>query len=133
MSEHSVLLDAAVEQARSGNAPPGRRAGAVIAKAGSIVARSCDRTLELDDPIAVAEVDCIRMAGRRSDQNELTLYTTRYPDMLCVGTVLQFSIGSVVIGLERISSAELALLHAKGVPVVHEPHQGCKELANESI
>jgi len=49
--------------------------------------------------------------------------------MLCVGTVLQFSIGSMIIGLDEINSKELDLLKSKGVPVSFHSHDGCKELS----
>lgn len=91
--------------------------GAVLAKGNELIAASGDRTLELNDPIATAEMECIRRAGRRSDQQEMTLYTTRHPDLLVAGTVLQFSIGSVVVGRKRIESAAVELLERKGVPV----------------
>jgi len=75
------------------------------------------RCVELDNPVAVAEMDCIRAAGRRVDQRDLTLCTTRYPDMLVAGTVIQFSIGGLVIGQPEKDSAAVSLLREKGVPV----------------
>ncbi|MBX2884438.1 MAG: hypothetical protein KTR32_31080, partial [Granulosicoccus sp.] len=59
----------------------------------------------------------------------LTLYTTRYPDMLTAGTVLQFSIGAVVIGLPEKSTPAIQLLKEKSVPVSFVPHAGCLELS----
>lgn len=128
---HDKFLDAACEEARNGLQGGGVGAGAVLVKEGVIVARTHDRTRQLNDPVAVAEVDCIRRAGRRSDQRALTLYSTRYPDMLCTGTILQFSIGSLVIGLAEKDTAELALLAQKKVPVSFVPHTGCRELARQ--
>jgi len=129
MRIHQKFLDAACAEAKVSIGKGGVGVGAVMVKNGTIVARSHDRTIQLNDPIAVAEVDCIRIAGRRNDQSELTLYSSRYPDMLCAGTVLQFSIGSMVIGLEELESSELTLLKGKGVPVVFCLHDRCKELA----
>ena len=126
--KHDDYLDAACALAKQSVADGGVGAGAVMVKAGEIIARSHDRTIQLGDPVAVAEVDCIRQAGRRSDQPELTLYSTRYPDMLCAGTVLQFSIGSLVIGLSPTDSAEIALLKSRNVPVIFHPYQPCQEL-----
>lgn len=125
---HQTFLDAACREARQSLADGGIGSGAVLVKGDEIVAHSHDRTTQLNDPVAVAEVDCIRNAGRRSDQADLTLYSTRYPDMLCVGTVLQFSIGAVVIGLEEIDLLELELLRAKKVPITFVPHRGCSRL-----
>ena len=126
--DHQRFLDIACSEAKQSIASGGIGAGAVMVKNDEVVAQSHDRTKQINDPIAVAEVDCIRKAGRRNDQSELTLYSTRYPDMLCVGTILQFSIGAVVIGLEQSDTPELALLKDKGVPVTFSPHVHCKEL-----
>ena len=126
--DHQSYLDIAYSEAKNSIASGGIGAGAVMVKSGRIVAQSHDRTRQINDPIAVAEVDCVRRAGRRGDQAELTLYTTRYPDMLSAGTILQFSIGSVVVGLTRSDTPALALLQDKNVPVTFCPHTGCQEL-----
>lgn len=127
--DHKIFLDIACKEAKQSVATGGIGTGAVIVKNGEVVAQSHDRTRQINDPIAVAEVDCIRKAGRRNDQAELTLYSTRYPDMLCVGTVLQFSIGSIVVGLEQSDTPELTLLRDKNIPVTFSPHGECQELA----
>ena len=130
--DHNHYLDIASqegEQAQKSNEEP---AGAVLVKAGEsspgIVAQSHNQIRTRNDPIATAELDCIRRAGRRNDQPDLTLYTTRYPDMLCAGTVLQFSIGALVIGLPKADSPALKLLEEKAVPVSFVPHAGCQSL-----
>ena len=55
-------------------------------------------------------MECIRLSGRRNDQSSLTLYTTGYPDMLTAGTILQFSIGALVIGQPLTSHPAIELL-----------------------
>lgn len=126
--DHQFYLDIACEEAQKSLVSGGVGAGAVLVKGDKVVARSHDQTRQINDPIAVAEVDCIRKAGRRNDQAELTLYSTRYPDMLSAGTILQFSIGSVVIGLQQSDTPELALLKDKNVPVTFSLHVLCQEL-----
>lgn len=125
------FLDAAVEEARKGLDEGGKGCGAVLVKGDEVVSRSRDRTRQLNDPIAVAEVDCVRRAGRRNDQSSLTLYTTRYPDMLCAGTLVQFSVGRLVVGLEPTDSAAISLLTDKEVPVDFVSHAGCARLREE--
>ena len=51
--------------------------------------------------------------------------------MLCAGTVIQFSIGTVVIGLDALDTPEIGLLKSKGVEVVFHPHDGCAGLSGE--
>jgi len=128
--DHSRFLEIAADEAIQSEIDDRPQVGAVIVKGEEIVARSHDRTAQLNDPIAVAEVDCIRKAGRRNDQTELTLYSTRYPDMLCAGTILQFSVGTLVIGLEQTSNAVINLLIEKGVRVLFSPQASCARLSN---
>ncbi|MFT5115113.1 MAG: creatinine deaminase [Parasphingorhabdus sp.] len=127
---HDTFLKLACTQAEISQQAGGIASGALLVKAGEIVAQSHNKTCQLNDPIAVAAVDCIRTAGRRSDQAELSLYTTDYPDMLCAGTMLQFSIGAIVIGLPETDTAAIRLLQQKGVPVTFNPYPACQELHN---
>lgn len=96
--------------------------GAVLVKDDEIIAKSGDRRLEYNNPIATAEMECIRLAGRRSDQASLTLISTAYPDMLVAGTVLQFSIGALVVGREEKSDPVIELLKSKGVSITFWPN-----------
>jgi creatinine deaminase len=94
---------------------------AVLVKGEEVVAMSLDRRQQDNNPIATAEMECIRLAGRRTDQAALTLISTDYPDMLIAGTILQFSIGALVVGLPEISTPAIELLVSKGVPVTFCP------------
>lgn len=125
---HREFLAIAINEAVESQSTGCNRQGAVLVKADGIVARSHNRSIQLNDPIAVAEMDCIRKAGRRNDQQELTLYTTRYPDMLIAGAIVQFSIGSVVIGLPEHSNQALDYLSEKSVPVFFLPIDECSSL-----
>jgi cytosine deaminase len=129
---HSEFLDIACEEANRGATQGERAAGAVLEKSGQVVARSHDRCLALNDPIAGPEMNCIRRAGRRTDQKSLTLYSTGYPDMLCAGTIVQFSIGALVVGLPQKESAAISFLKQKNVPVSFIDHAGCVGLEQSS-
>lgn len=122
-------LQKAYEQALVSQQQDGVATGAVLLKGEDIIAQSHDRTRQTNDPIAVAEVDCIKQAGRRNDQLDLVLCSSRYPDMLSAGTILQFSIGKVVVGLPKTDSEALSLLSDKNVVVEFCPHDGCVELS----
>ena len=117
---YTRFLQIAADQAQQGEAAGDDRIGAVIVKDDEVIAKSHDRRQQSNNPIASAEMECIRLAGRRTDQATLTLISTAYPDMLIAGTVLQFSIGAVVIGLPEISNPAIELLKSKGVPVTFE-------------
>jgi cytosine deaminase len=126
---HATFLDIACSEAAEGKASGEYPAGAVLVKDGSVVARGHDRCRALNDPVATPEMECIRRAGRRADQRQLTLYCTRYPDMLAAGTIIQFSIGRVVVGLPEAVTPALSLLGEKSVPLEFASHAGCRALA----
>jgi tRNA(Arg) A34 adenosine deaminase TadA len=125
---HLQFLDQAAREAAKARTMGECPAGAVLVKEGEIIASSHFRCNALNDPIAVPEMDCIRRAGRRVDQAELTLYSSRYPDMLVAGTIIQFSIGALVIGLREKKSPAISLLKDKNVPLTFITHDGCAAL-----
>ena len=118
---YAQFLQIAVDQARSGAADEKNSTGAVLVKNDEVISTSPDRRLETNNPIASAEMECIRLAGRRTDQANMTLISTAYPDMLIAGTILQFSIGALVIGREENSDAVIELLKSKGVSITFIP------------
>ena len=130
---HLQYLDLACVQARQSASNAGDAAGAVLVKGDQVVAQSRDRTQELNDPIAISEMDCIRQAGRRNDQSEMVLYSTKYPNMLAAGTILQFSLGGLVVGLPESQSPAIDLLISKQVPVTFVEHADCVALQGGAL
>ncbi len=115
---HKEFLRLAKEQAEIGKSEGGISVGAVLTKGEEIVGRGHDRTQQLNDPIAVAELDCLRSAGRRNDYSRLTLYSTHFPTMLVAGVIIQFGIGQLIVGKQGHYSESIAkLLLSKHVPV----------------
>jgi cytosine deaminase len=128
MNDHE-LMDAALEQAQKSYDEGGLPIGAVLADAqGNIVARGHNKRVQNNDPTSHGETDCIRNAGRRRDWNELTLYTTLSPCVMCSGTALLLRIGRIVIGENKNFSGEEALLKERGVELDVLDHAGCIEL-----
>ena len=114
-------MEMAAEQARQGAVAGGIAVGAVLVKNDEVISSSHDRSRQTNDPVAMAEMDCIRQAGRRNDQAQLTLYSTAYPNMLVAGTILQFSIGTLVIGLPETSNPAINLLINNNINVLFLP------------
>ncbi len=111
------LLDLAAEQARSAAQTGEEPVGAVLVKGDELLAASHHRVKSNNDPVAHAAMDCVRRAGRRIDYPELTLYLTSAPCMMCAGTILQFGIGRVVIGVQPSDNEIIDLLTKKNVSV----------------
>ena len=125
------LMKGALTEARAGFDEGGVPVGSVLVKEGEIISAGRNRRVQDGDPVAHAEMDCIRRAGRRTDYSELTLYTTMSPCMMCAGTILQFGIGRVVIGDNQNFAGEMELLSDKSVEVALVNDPGCIALFQE--
>jgi creatinine deaminase len=111
------FLRAAYEQAVESYNEGGLPIGAVMVENGAIVAAGRNRRVQQRDPIAHAEMDCLRNAGRRARYQGVTLYTTLSPCMMCAGAAVQFGIKSLVVGENRNFPGNIEFLRSHGVDV----------------
>ncbi len=106
-------MDAALAQARAAAARGEVPVGAVlIDPAGQVVAEAGNRTRELSDPSAHAEMLVIRQACRASGSERLpghVLFVTLEPCAMCAGA----------ISLARIGKLVFAACDPKGGAVIH--------------
>ena len=105
-------MDAAFEEARLAAARGEVPVGAVIVREGKIVARAGNRTRELNDPTAHAEMLAIRAACETERAERLTgadLYVTLEPCAMCAGA----------ISFARIRRLYFAASDEKGGGVIH--------------
>jgi len=75
--------------------------GAVLVKDGEIIARNGNRTIELSDPTAHAEVLCIRESCEKVGAQripEFDLYVTLEPCTMCAGAIAFARIKRLIIG-----------------------------------
>jgi cytosine deaminase len=92
-----AFMEAAVEQAREGLAEGGLPIGAALVRNGQIVAVGRNRRVQDKDPMAHAEIDCLRRAGLQSTYADTTLYSTLTPCYLCSGAIVQFGVPRVMV------------------------------------
>jgi cytosine/creatinine deaminase len=116
-SLHEPFMRAAYEEALASYLAGGLPIGAVMVADGVIAAAGHNQRVQHGDPIAHGEMDCIRKAGRRSRYDDVTLYTTLSPCMMCAGTIVQFGIPRVVVGEDRNFRGNIDFLRARGVEV----------------
>jgi tRNA(adenine34) deaminase len=98
---HEILMEAALEQARSARDAGEVPIGAVVSIDGEIVGRGFNQPLSSGDPTAHAEIVAIREAARRVGNYRLTgaaLYVTIEPCLMCVGALVHARIGTLVFG-----------------------------------
>lgn len=129
----SEFMDAAYRQAKKSYDEGGLPIGAVMVVAGEVIAAGHNRRVQDGDPTAHGEMDCFRAAGRRARYDDVTLYTTLSPCMMCTGTVLQFGVPRVVVGEARNFPGNPDLLREHGVDVRILDHEPCIELMRRFI
>jgi cytosine deaminase len=127
------FMTAALEQAEKSYREGGLPIGAVMVEDGRIVARGHNKRVQEGDPIAHGEMDCLRNAGRRRRYDNVTLYTTLSPCMMCSGTVLQFGIPRVVVGEDVTFPGNPDFLRQHGVEVRLLDDERCIELMRRFI
>ncbi|MDZ4736421.1 MAG: nucleoside deaminase [Rhodospirillaceae bacterium] len=113
-----VMMKAALREAREGYEEGGVPVGSVIAEGDTLLASGRNRRVQDSNPVAHAETDCLRQAGRRRNYKGLTLYTTVSPCTMCAATIVQFKISRVVVGEARSFEGNMGYLERAGVDVV---------------
>ena len=112
------LLSAAIEEAQAGLAEGGIPIGSALGNAqGEILGRGHNMRVQQGDPMAHAEISCMRNAGRRPHFRGLILASTLMPCCLCAGASIQFGIGTVIVGESRNFPGERALMESRGIKV----------------
>jgi creatinine deaminase len=127
------FLRAAYEQALKSYQEGGLPIGAVMVENGVIIAAGHNRRVQDSDPIAHGEMDCIRKAGRRPRYDDVALYTTLGPCMMCSGTIVQFGVKKVVVGENRNFPGNIDFLRSHGVDVLLLNDADCISLMERFI
>jgi creatinine deaminase len=127
------FLKAAIAEARKGLAEGGLPIGSVLVKDGKIIGRGHNRRVQQGDPMAHAEIDCLRQAGRVGSYAGTVLYSTLMPCYLCSGAVVQFGIKKVFAGEARNFKGGPEFMKAHGVEVVDLDDPECVELMRRFI
>ena len=101
------FMEAALEQAHLASLRGEVPVGAVIVHDGSIIAADGNRTLELKDPTAHAEILVIRKAAKQFDSERLPscdLYVTLEPCPMCAAAISFARIRRLYFGAGDIKS-----------------------------
>lgn len=130
---HNAALGKAYEQALKSYNEGGLPIGAVMANGENVIAVGHNRRVQDGDPIAHGEMDCLRKAGRRARYDNVTLYTTLSPCMMCAGTIIQFGIKKVVVGENKNFAGNIDFLRSHGVDVTLIQDERCIELMERFI
>ena len=127
------FLRMAYEEALAGFDEGGCPIGSVLAEDERLIAQGRNQRVQMGDPIAHGEMDCLRKAGRQRSYRRMTLYTSLSPCMMCTGTIIQFGIPRVVVGENRNFGGNEALLAERGVEVIIADDPDCIALMAKFI
>ena len=111
---------AALEEARAAALRGEVPVGAVVVRDGAVLARAGNRTRELADPTAHAEMLAIREACRVTGSERLTgcdLYVTLEPCPMCASLITQSRIREVHVALHEVQSGALGTV----LDLTHDP------------
>lgn len=101
MSTFNSLMDLALEEARAAAGRGEVPVGAVVSRGGEVVAAAGNRTRELNDPTAHAEMVAIRAACAVLGVERLTgcdLHVTLEPCPMCAAAIANARIGRLYYG-----------------------------------
>jgi creatinine deaminase len=128
-------LEAAIEEARQGQAVGGIPIGSVLVIDNNIVARGHNQRVQKGSAVLHAEMDCLENAGRltAADYKRATLYSTLSPCDMCSGAILLYGISNVVVGENKTFQGPEELLRQRGVAVTVTNSEECITLMREFI
>ena len=128
------MLAVALEEARRGMAEGGIPIGAALFDpSGRLLGRGHNRRVQDGDPSAHGETDAFRNAGRQRGYQDTIMVTTLAPCWYCSGLIVQFRIGTVVIGESRTFRGGIDWLRERGVRIVDLDSSECAELLQAFI
>ena len=127
------FMSIALEEARLSLQEGGIPIGSVLVLNNKIIGRGHNRRVQNSDPLAHAEIECIRQAGRIGSYSNVILYSTLMPCYFCSGAIVQFGIEKVVVGESRTFRGDLEFLKDHWVEVKDLDLDECIELMEEFI
>lgn len=126
---YESMLAVALEEARLGVAEGGIPIGAALFDAaGRLLGRGRNRRVQDGDPSAHGETDAFRNAGRQRRYQDTIMATTLAPCWYCSGLIVQFRIGTVVIGESRTFRGGIDWLRDRGIRIIDLDSPECAEL-----
>ena len=127
------FMKVAIEEAKLGLQECVIPIGSVLVCDGKIIGRGHNRRVQNGDPLAHAEIECIRNAGRKSSYSNTILFSTLMPCYLCSGAIVQFGIEKIIVGESRTFKGDLEFLKDHWITVEDWDMDECIELMAEFI
>ncbi len=127
-------MERAISEARAAAAESEVPVGAVLIQDGSVLGTGHNRTEQLDDPSAHAEILALRAAGAARGDWRLegsTLVVTLEPCPMCIGAIVWARVARLVFGARDprygACGSAVELLPSRLSPHLREVRSGCRE------
>lgn len=127
------FMQCAIEEARKGLAEGGVPIGSVLVRNGEIVGRGHNMRVQENDPLAHAEIVCIRSAGRIGKYSDTILYSTLMPCYLCAGAAVQFGIKKIFVGEAENFQGAPEFMREHGIELIDLNIDECKVMMRQFI
>ncbi len=132
--DRTAMLQTAIEEAHAGLAEGGIPIGAALYTAdGTLLGRGHNRRVQENDPSIHGETDAFRKAGRQRSYRDKIMVTTLAPCWYCSGLIVQFKIGTVIVGESKTFRGGIDWLRERGVAVIDMQSAACETLLTEYI
>jgi creatinine deaminase len=133
-TDYRAMLDVAVAEARKGLEEGGIPIGAALFHAdGRLLGAGHNRRVQEGDASVHGETDAFRKAGRQRGYANTIMVTTLAPCWYCSGLVVQFKIGTVVVGESRTFQGGIDWLRERGVEVIDLQSRECEKMLGDFI
>ena len=131
---YEKLLAVAYVEARTGFDEGGVPVGAALFdNEGVMLGRGRNRRVQDNDPSVHGETDAFRKSGRQVNYRDKILVTTLAPCWYCSGLIMQFNIGTVVIGESVNFAGHKEWLTEAGIQIIDLNDANCIALMHRFI
>lgn len=127
------FMQMAIDEAKKSLKEGGIPIGAVLVRDGALLGVGHNRRVQDGNPIAHAEIECLKNAGRIANYRGTTLYSTLMPCSMCAGAIVQFGIKKVVVGESRNYAGARTFLESCGVEVIDIDNEMCRKMLEDFI
>jgi cytosine deaminase len=127
------FMQLAISMAKKGYKEGGIPIGSVLVRDNKVLSTGHNQRVQKADPIAHAEIDCLKNAGRIGSYKNTVLYSTLMPCYLCAGAVVQFGIKKVIVGESVSFKGAKTFMRDNNVEVVDLNNTECIDIMKEFI
>ena len=131
--KHEFTLQFAINEAKKSLNEGGIPIGSVLTLNDELISYGHNKRVQNSDPMAHAEIDCLRNAGRVKNYGNTILYSTLMPCYLCAGAVVQFGIKKVIVGEARTFAGAEQFMKDHGVEIVNLDNKECFMMMQDFI